>query len=133
MAIPNKNQWTAYGVVAIEPAIKKLGNGKTMATTVLISESAGEKVYLPLVAFNSKAHVMCTLAHKGSIVFVKGGFRTKTHTTSIRAKTLVQVFLKVNEFEVLVREPVEIDNIDFADTVALYDPDSFMEEEENVK
>ena len=129
--VVNKNQWTAYGAIAFEPKLKKLGDGKVMAFTVLITESAGENTYLPLYAFNKKAQVFCQLAHRGSMVFVKGIFRTTVKTTSIQGKQLIAVFLKVNDFEVLIREPVKIDDIDFADTVALYDPDNFMEEDEN--
>lgn len=133
MRMINKNQWTAYGVVAQEPRLKKLANEKVLAFTILITESAGEKVYIPIYAFNEKAHVLCALAHKGAIIFAKGIFRTKVRTTSVQAKNLIGLFMKVNEFEVLVREPVAVEDINFADTVALYDPDNFMEEEENVK
>ena len=131
--IVNKNQWTALGVVAQEPHLKKLGDKKVFAFTVLITESAGENVYLPLYAFNKKAQVFAQLAHKGSVIFVKGIFRTAVKTTSVQGKQLIQVFLKVNDFEVMIREPVKVDEIDFADTVALYDPDNYMEEEEDGK
>ena len=129
----NKNQWTTYGVVAIEPRLKKLGDKKVMAFTIIITESAGENTYLPIYAFNKKAQVLCQLAHRGSIVFVKGIFRTTVKTTSVQGKQLIAIFLKVNDFEVLIKEPIKVDDIDFADTVALYDPDNFMEEDENGK
>lgn len=127
----NKNQWTAFGVVAQEPRIKKISKDKVIAFTVLISESANEKVFLPICAFNNKAHVLCSLAHRGSQIFVKGTFRSKTKITSVKSKTLVCLFLKVSEFQVMVREPVKVEENDFADTVALYDPDIYMEEDEN--
>lgn len=129
--IVNKNQWTAYGVVAVEPRLKKLGDKKVMAFTILITESAGVNTYLPIYAFNKKAHVLAELAHKGAMLFVKGIFRTTVKTTSVQGKQLIQVFMKVNEFEVLIREPIKVNDIDFADTVALYDPDNFIEEDEN--
>ena len=129
----NKNQWTAYGVVAQEPRLKKLSEKRILAFTILITESAGEKVYLPIYAFNDKAHVLNTLAHKGSMIFAKGTFRTNVRTTSIKSKQMIGLFLKISEFEVLVREPIDVKELDFADTVALYDPDNFMEEDENVK
>ena len=129
----NQNGWTGYGVVAQEPVLKKLSDNKVMAFTVLISESAGQKTYLPVYAFNEKAHIMCSLAHKGSVIFAKGIFKTKVQTTRIQAKVLIGLFLKINEFEVLLKEPIRVDEIDFANTVALFDPDNFMEEEESVK
>ena len=129
--IINKNQWTALGVVAQEPILKKLSDKKVMAFTILITESAGANTYLPIYAFNKKAHVLTALAHKGSVIFVKGIFRTTVKTTSVQGKQLIAIFLKVNDFEVMIREPVKVQDIDFADTVALYDPDNFIEEEEN--
>lgn len=129
MAHINKNQWTAYGVVALEPTLKKLSGGKVMATSILITQSANENVYIPICAFNDKAHVLCALAHKGSIIFAKGIFRSKLTTTSIQAKSLISISMKINEFEVLVREPIRVEDLDFADTVALYDPEAFMEVE----
>lgn len=133
MAHINKNQWTAYGLVLQEPRLKKLGDKRCLAFTILVTESSGEKVYLPIYAFNDKAHVLCTLAHKGAMLFVKGIFKTKVRTTSVQSKELIGMFLKVNEFEVVVKEPIKVEDIDFADTVALYDPDNYMEENENVK
>ncbi len=129
----NKNGWTAYGIVLYEPRLLKLSGGHVAARTVVATESAGEKVYLPITAYNKKAHTLVALAHKGSTVFLKGTFRTNTTTTSIKAKELLHLQLKVNEFEVLIREPVKIEDLDFADAVAVYDPDTFMEEEEDVE
>ena len=129
----NQNQWSAYGVVLQEPILKKLSEKRVMAFTIIMTYSAGDKTYLPIYAFNKKAHVLCALVHKGASIFAKGSFRTTTKTTSIQAKQLISMFLKVNDFEVLIKEPVKIDDIDFADTVALYDPDNYMEEEDSGK
>ena len=131
MVAINHNQWNAYGVVMQEPQLRKLGNKKVMAFTILMTESAGAKSYLPIYAFNTKAHVLCSLAHRGSMIFAKGTFKTAVKTTSIQGKQLISLFLKITDFEVLLREPIKVADIDFADTVALYDPDNYMEEEDN--
>lgn len=129
----NSNQWTAYGVVLYEPRLMKMSGDHVACRTVIATQSAKEKVYLPITAYNKKAHTLIALAHKGSTIFVKGSFRTKTTTTSIKAKELLHLELKVNEFEVLLREPVKIEETDFADAVAVYDPETFMEVEEDVE
>lgn len=132
--IPSKNQWTAYGVVAYEPKLMTLNKGVVAAKTVLITETAGVKVHLPVVAYNKKAHVLCAVAHKGSTIFAKGVFLSHTEVTSIQGKTLIGVDMKINEFEVMIREPVNVEDVDFVDIAAKYDPEFVIEEEnENVK
>ena len=117
----NSNQWTAYGVVLYEPRLMKMSGDHVACRTVIATKSAKEKVYLPITAYNKKAHTLIALAHKGSTIFVKGSFRTKTTTTSIKAKELLHL------------ELVKIEDTDFADAVAVYDPETFMEVEEDVE
>ena len=128
-----ENEWSALGIVAYEPIKKKIAQNTIVAKTVLLSNTKGEVQKIPICAFNEKAHTLCALAHKGSTIFAKGTIETSTKITSIQSKVLICLNLKVTEFEVLLREPVNIDNIDYADVVEMYDPESFidMEEKEN--
>ena len=130
---PHKNQWTALGVVAYEPVLKKINDDLVAAKTVIISENNGEKNQIPVVAYNKKAHVLCALAHKGSTIFAKGVFQTNMQLTSIQAKTLLTINFKIIDFEVMIREPVKISDVDYVDIAAKYDPEFFMEEEDNVE
>ena len=132
MAI-SSNQWTALGVVAYEPVLKKLSEDRVAARTVIISESSGEKTQIPVVAYNKKAHVLCALAHKGSTIFAKGVLCTNIELTSRQAKTLVMINFKITDFDVLIREPIKVDDIDYVDIAAKYDPEYFMEVEEDVE
>ena len=133
------NEWHALGVVNDEPVLKKLDTkGGVMAKTVLViaPEMNGEEpVYLPIEAYNKKAHVLCALAHRGSTIFVKGKLKSNLRLTSQQGKTLVGISFKVNDFAVLIREPVKVTEMDFAQVVQLYEPEAFMatdeEEEEN--
>lgn len=129
----NKNQWSIYGVVLFEPKIMKFSDNDIVARTVIMTESIGKKTYLPISAYNKKAHILAALAHKGSTIYAKGIFKTKTTTTSIQAKELIHIELKITDFDVIIREPIKIKDLDFADVVAAYDPDAFMEVEEDVK
>lgn len=127
------NNWTALGVVQREPKLVKIANGKVMARTVIICDSLEGKTYLPVVAFNKKAHVLAALAHRGSTIYASGSMFSKTQLTSKQGKTLVGLTFKITDFIVLVREPVETKDVDFADVVQMYDPDNFMEVEEDVE
>ena len=80
----NKIQWTAYGVVLYEPKIIRISeNDDVVARTVIVTESIGKKVYVPVSAYNKKARILAALAHKGSTIFAKGTFKTKTTVTSV--------------------------------------------------
>lgn len=128
----NMSNWSALGVVVEEPKLMKLGEDKVMAKTILCvnaKESCDKNMYLPVVAFNKKAHVLCSLAHKGSYIFAKGTFLTNERITSKQGKTLIALNLKITDFEILVKKPLEINEIDFVQTVQLYDPEIILEEE----
>ena len=132
------NSWSVLGVVNEEPKLMKIKDNKVMARTVLVvrSEGTDEKTYLPVVAFNKKAHIFCSLAHRGSTIFAKGVIKSNVSITSKQGKSLIGISFKITDFSVLIREPIETGEGDFADIVQLYDPESFMdtgdeEEEEN--
>lgn len=125
--------WHAVGVVNVEPVLKKLSGGKVMARTILAiePERVGEPmVYLPVHAFNKKAHVLCAQAHRGSTIYCKGTFRSNLQTTSQQGKTLIGILFKIIDFTILIKEPVAVEEKDFIETVRLYEPEAFMEEED---
>lgn len=131
-----KNNWTAVGVVTTEPVLQKYGDEVVVAKTILTIDpiNNGDKpTYLPVCAFNKKAHVLCAIAHKGSTIFAKGTINSSTSLTSIQGKTLVGVSFKITDFVVLKREPIKVDEQDFVEVVQLYDPEAFMEVEDDDK
>lgn len=133
----NINNWSVVGVVNAEPKLMKIKDNKVLAKTVLVirSTDSDEKTYLPVVAYNKKAHVLCSLAHRGSTIFAKGVIKSSINTTSKQGKTLVCISFKITDFSVLIREAVESGEDDFVETVQLYDPEAYMDsgesEEEN--
>ena len=124
------NSFVITGVVLEEPMLKKLSGGKVMANTI-VKVVGGENTIVPIVAFNKKAHILCALAHKGSQIYAKGVLKSKTHITSEKGKTLIELILKVTDFAVLVKEPIQVEEGDYVDIVKLYDPELITDEEED--
>lgn len=126
------NSWSAYGVVLEEPTLMSLKDDVVCAKTILAVEGG---TYLPLTAFNKKAHVLCALVHRGATILAKGYVQSKVTITSNQGKMLVGTTFKVTDFVVMKKEPVAVDEANFADVVQLYEPSSYMqmEEEENAK
>lgn len=121
------NNWCAYGFLNEEPKIMKLDDeGKCMAKSILVIEENGQKTYIPIIAFNKKAHILCSLAHRGSAIYAKGTIGSKTEITSEQGKTLIGILFKVTDFVVLKKEPLKVEDIDFVNVVKFYDPDSYM-------
>lgn len=130
------NCWSAYGVLNEEPKIMKLDDeGKCMAKSILVVQDHGMKTYIPVIAFNKKAHILCSLAHRGSAIFAKGTISSKTETTSEQGKTLIGILFKITDFTVLKKEPLKVEDVDFVNVVKYYDPDTYMAEriKENVE
>ena len=130
------NNWCVLGTVHSEPKLMKIKNGVMAKTVIAIDPdiNGDERIYLPVVAFNKKAHTLCALAHRGSIIFVKGRFKSHLTITSNQGKTLVGLTFKVLDFEVLAREPIDVNEDDFVGVVQLYEPETFMEgDEEDVE
>lgn len=127
------NNWSALGVLQSEPKLIKISDGKVMARAVLVCDAVEGKTYIPIAAFNKKAHVLTALAHRGSIIYATGSMYSTTQITSKKGKTLVGITFKLNDFVVLVKEPIKTSDEDFADVVQMYDPDNFMEDSENAE
>ena len=129
------NSWEALGVVQEEPKLMKLSEGKIMCRSVLAVGIEHKKglAYLPVVAYNKKAHIFAETVHKGATIYCKGIIKSHESITSQQAKVLVGLSFKINEFVILIKEPVKTDEISFADVIQLYNPDNFMEVEENVE
>ena len=127
----SKNRWEATGIVLKEPTLKKLSNDTVVARTILMTQSSEERCVFPVSAFNKNAYILCALAHKGSMIFAKGVIKTRESVTSIQAKRLVSIQFKITDFKVLLKEPIDFEEINFADTIAFYEPDSFMEGDED--
>lgn len=124
------NTFYAIGVVNEEPKLRKLDNGKLMARTILAVYDRNNlevKHYLPLTAFNKKARILTNLCHRGSTIYVKCTISTDVTTTSIQAKQLISVTFRVIDMVVLKREPMACEDLDFADVIQLYDPETFMD------
>ena len=129
------NNWNAYGVVLEEPKIMKLSEGKIMCRTVLAVGVDHQKAnaYLPIVAYNKKAHIFAQTVHKGATICCKGVMVSKESITSQQAKVLVGLMFKITDFVVLIKEPVKTNELDFVDVVQLFNPENFMEEENDDK
>lgn len=127
------NKWQVVGIVMNEPKLMKIDEKHVVAKAIIKVEGK-ENTLLPVATYNKKAHVFCALAHRGSLIVASGKIVCSTDITSIQAKTLISVSFKLNDFDVLRKEPIEVEYQDYVDIANICDPENFLEEEkENVE